>query len=146
MVTLGMVAVHTDTSHWPDIVADAYTDPHPHVKWLNRGQWIRRDYLDDWRYGNAVLSIVFDSLDRGYTDASALPPFCGDIANALNKAGLKTARGYRWTGDNLKDLIYRRRLDPVVIGYRTADNLAYVSRVRETGKRTITRCKTPSPV
>ena len=132
-----------DTRDWPDAVAEAYADPHPHVYWLNRCEWIRHDYRPDWCYGNSVLSLVFDSLDHGYTDASALPPFCGDIADSLNAAGIKTARGHRWTGGNLKDLIHRRRLAPAVISYRTDHNLAYLRRLQEHGGKTITRLKVP---
>lgn len=90
-----------------------------------------RVHEEEWRHNTAVLSIVFDWLDQG------LAPFPQDIADALNHAGITSARGCEWKADRLGHLLQSRWLWRDLCGYRHEGNLAFVRRVNQRGKSAV---------
>lgn len=123
--------VPTDTTEWHPLLQSALEDMHPTAEAVLSPYFLRSAHEAGYVYGTCVMSVVFDWLDQG------VPPFCSDIAIALDEAGVVTARGRKYTRTNLYEMLHERRLWPALVAYRRQDNLAYVARLNQRDKRSI---------
>ena len=127
----------TDTTEWHPLVAEAYADHHYLVDPIGE-MGVPDASLASYRYNSGVLSLCFKYWDAG------LPPFVSDAVLTLRELGVPTSVGSEWTTKHLDRVIHRHYLHDSLVAYRTNDNIAYVSRMADRGRRSVYQHDVPN--